>query len=164
MKKDIFLGSLLIALSLGLLVELRGTKNPAIMMDQVSAAAFPNLLVGILLLLALLLITTSAIKLKKEKALGIKSEPAKLNWNKLKYTYQVPIVMFVFLSFYIFLTPVIGFYTMTFAFFVSTGILLGGPGRRNIVMVVSAALAAIIGVYYIFQVYMYVIMPRGFLL
>jgi len=71
--------------------------------------------------------------------------------------------MFVLLCFYIFLTPVVGFYTMTFLFFVSTGILLGGTVKRNLVTVTSAALASIFGVYYIFQVYMRVIMPAGFL-
>jgi len=163
MKKDIFLGALLIALSLILFVELRETKNPAIMMDQVSAATFPNLLVGVLVLLAVILIITSCIKLNKEKGPGTKTEPSRLNWGKLKYTYQVPMLMFVLLCFYIFLTPVIGFYTMTFTFFISTGILLGGPGRKNIVMVVPTALASILGVYYIFQVYMRVIMPGGIL-
>ena len=163
MKKDIFLGVLLAALSLILFVELQKTKNPAIMMDQVSAATFPRLLAGVLMLLAVILILTSWTKLKREKVPKEKAESAGLKWDKLKYTYQVPVLMFVSLCFYIFLTPVIGFYTMTFLFFVGTGILLGGPGRKNIVILVPVALASIIFVYYVFQVYMQVIMPSGWL-
>jgi len=67
MKKDIFLGSALAAVSLILLAELRKTKNPAIMADQVSAATFPNLLVGMLMLLAALLIISSVSRLKRKK-------------------------------------------------------------------------------------------------
>ncbi|MEW6673715.1 MAG: tripartite tricarboxylate transporter TctB family protein [Thermodesulfobacteriota bacterium] len=163
MKKDIFLGSALVAMSVILFVELQKTKNPAIMADQVSAATFPSLLVGVLLLLGVLLVVTACLKKNKQKGQEGQARPAPFNWGKLRYTYQVPMLMFVFLCFYIFLTPVIGFYTMTFLFFVSTGILLGGPARKNIAMVVPAALASIIFVYYVFQVYMRVIMPDGLL-
>jgi len=72
-------------------------------------------------------------------------------------------LMFAFLTAYIFLIPVVGFYSLTIGFFLCVGFLLGGWGRKNAVTVVLTSFAAAILIYYVFEVNMGVIMPRGFL-
>lgn len=163
MKRDVYLGVGLIVLAAILWTELGKVKNPAIMKEEMSAAVFPWLMVGTLAFLGFLLAISSFVRMKRDgDGDAVASTPVS-RWTALTTTYLVPGLMFAFLTVYIFLIPVVGFYSLTIAFFLCLGFLLGGWGRKNAVTIVITAFAAAILIYYVFEVHMGVIMPRGFL-
>jgi hypothetical protein len=69
--------------------------------------------------------------------------------------------MFLFVAGYIFLIPVIGFYTMTVLFFIALGMLLGGVSYRIFFKVAGATVGVILVIYFLFEVSLQVYMPTG---
>ncbi|RJQ55113.1 MAG: tripartite tricarboxylate transporter TctB family protein [Desulfobacteraceae bacterium] len=159
MKKDLAIGLVAIAVSTACVIDLVNMKQGFIMEDQVSASFFPYMMVGLLGVLGVLqAIGSSAEILRARKE---ERKPEKIDWGKLKRRYQVPSLMFIFVSVYIFLIPVIGFYTMTVFFFIALGMLLGGLSIRNILKVAGATAGTILFMYFIFEVSLQVYMPTG---
>lgn len=159
MKKELVIGLVTIAVSAACLIELATLKKGFIMADQVSASFFPYLMIGLLGLLGVLqTINASAAMLKA------RSDPAaqkQVDWDQFKRRYQVPLLMFLFVAGYIFLIPVIGFYTMTVLFFIALGMLLGGVSYRIFFKVAGATVGVILIIYFLFEVSLQVYMPTG---
>lgn len=160
MKKDLFIGIGMVFLSLLCGLDLRTVQNPDIIQNQVGVTLFPWLMVGALALLGILLAVSSLVKMKKN---GGKSEHKTINWGRFRSTYAVPLLMFLILTAYILLTPVVGFYVMSLLFFVGLGLLLGGFNRKNVIAVCIGSVATVLSVYLIFRVMLQVWMPEGLL-
>jgi len=160
MKRDLVIGLVTIAVAVACIIDLVNMKQGFIMEDQVSASFFPYLMVGLLGILGVLqLINAAAAMLKARKDPA--REPEQIDWGKLKQRYQVPFLMFLFVSGYIFLIPVIGFYTMTVVFFIALGMLLGGLSFKNFLKVAGATAGTVLFMYYVFQFSLQVYMPTG---
>jgi Tripartite tricarboxylate transporter TctB family len=163
MTRDVYLGVGLVVLAVIFWTELGKVKNPAIMKEEMSAAVFPWLMVGTLAFLGFLLALSSFVRRKRGGGGDVTTGGPVSWWTLLKTTYLVPGLMFASLTVYVFLIPVVGFYSLTAVFFLGVGLLLGGWGRKNVVTVVITSLGAALLVYYVFEVNMGVFMPRGFL-
>lgn len=160
MKKDIVIGLVTMAISAACLISLSNMKQGFAMADNVSASFFPYVMVGLLGFLGVLqTINAFAALLKARKDTGRKS--GKTDWEKSWKRYQVPFLMFFLVAAYIFLIPVIGFYTMTAVFFLALGMLLGGPSLKNVLKVSGAAAGTILFMYLVFQVSLRIYMPSG---
>jgi len=160
MIKNIVIGLAATAVSAACLVSLSNMKQGFAMADNVSASFFPYVMVGLLGFLGILqTINALATLLKARKDPGGQSE--KIDWGTFWKRYQVPFLMFFLVASYIFLIPVIGFYTMTVVFFIALGMLLGGPSLKNVLKVSGAAAGTILFMYFIFQVSLRIYMPTG---
>ena len=160
MKKDIVIGLAATAFSAACLVSLGNMKQGFAMEDNVSASFFPYVMVGLLGFLGVLqTINAFTALLKAHKDSGKTTD--KVDWEKFKNRYQVPFLMFFLVAAYIFLIPVIGFYTMTLVFFIALGTLLGGPSLKNLLKVSGAAAGTILFMYLVFQVSLRIYMPDG---
>jgi len=160
MKKDLWIGIGMVFLAFLCALDLWTVKNPDIIKNQVAVALFPWFMVGALALLGVILAVSSFVKMKKD---GGPSDRKTMDWVRFRSTYAVPLLMFLILSAYIFLTPVIGFYVMSLLFFVGLGLLLGGFNRKNMIAVCIGSIATVLSVYLIFQVVLQVWMPDGLL-
>ena len=160
MKKDIVIGTAAMAFCAVCLVSLGQMKQGFVMEDNVSASFFPYVMVGLLGFLGLLQ-TISGIAGLLNARHAPQAEAKKIDWRAFWERYQVPLLMFSLVAAYIFLIPVIGFYTMTALFFLALGILLGGLSRKNVLKVSGAAAGTILFMYYVFQVSLRIYMPDG---
>ena len=160
MKKDLVIGLVTIAVAAVCVSNLVTMKQGFVMEDQVSASFFPYLMVGVLGLLGVLLVINASAAILKAR-----SDPEKatkqFDWGKFNMRYQVPFLMFILVSGYIFLIPVLGFYSMTAVFFVALGMLLGGLSFKNFLKVGGAAAGTILFIYFVFEVSLQVFMPTG---
>lgn len=162
MKKDVAIGLAAMAIAAACLVSLSNMKQGFAMEDNVSASFFPYVMVGLLGFLGLLQAINSIVEvLKVRRARGEEAE--KVDWAKFWQRYQVPLLMFAQVAVYIFLIPVIGFYTMTAVFFLALGVLLGGPSLKNVLKVSGAAAGTILFMYFVFQISLRIYMPEGIL-
>lgn len=162
MKKDLVVGLLTIAVSIACVVNLVTMKQGFVLEDQVSATFFPYLMTGLLGLLGVLqVVKASAVLLREHK--GHQSPPQAFDWETFKKRYQVPFLMFSFVSGYIFLIPAIGFYAMTVVFFIALGVLLGGLSFKNFLAVAGATAGTVLFIYFVFEVSLRVYMPSGIL-
>ncbi|OHE23752.1 MAG: hypothetical protein A2Z43_01305 [Syntrophobacterales bacterium RBG_19FT_COMBO_59_10] len=159
MKKDLLLGAGLIFLAVLCAMDLRTVKEPDIIQNQVGVTQFPWLMVLALGFLGIALMISSLVKMKAAGGVG----KAKIGREGLRSKYAVPGLMFMILTAYILLVPVIGFYAMSVAFFVALGLLLGGFGKKNVISVVIGSACTALFVYLIFQVMLQVWMPQGLL-
>ncbi|MHB8770311.1 MAG: tripartite tricarboxylate transporter TctB family protein [Syntrophales bacterium] len=160
MKKDVVIGLAATAFSAACLVSLSNMKQGFAMEDNVSASFFPYVMVVLLGFLGVLqMLSSLAGLLKARKDPEKKSE--RIDWGKFWKRYQVPFLMFTSVAVYIFLIPVIGFYTMTAIFFITLGGLLGGPSLKNLLKVSGAAAGTILFMYLVFQVSLRIYMPEG---
>ena len=160
MIKNLLIGIGMVFLAFLCALDLRTVKNPDIIKNQVGVALFPWLMVGALALLGLILAVSSFVRMKKD---GGQSERKTTDWGRFRSSYAVPLLMFLILTAYIFLTPLVGFYVMSLFFFVGLGLLLGGFNRRNVITVCIGSIATVLSVYLIFQVVLQVWMPDGLL-
>lgn len=159
MKKDIWVGLIIFALSVLFALDLRGVQNPDIIKNQVGVSVFPWMMIVVLGFLGLFVFVSALLKMRREKAAAKAKADGPTFWTK----YTVPFVMFVILTVYILLVPVVGFYVMSLLFFIALGLLLGGFQWRNVIRVSIGALATVAVVYGIFQKGLQLWMPQGFL-
>jgi membrane glycosyltransferase len=160
MKKDIVIGLVTMAVSAVCLISLGNMKQGFAMEDNVSASFFPYVMVGLLGFLGLLqAINGVAALLKARREQEKKAD--KIDWGNFWKRYQVPLLMFLLVAVYIFLIPVIGFYTMTVAFSLALGVLLGGHSAKNLLKVAGAAAGTALFMYFVFQVSLRIYMPDG---
>jgi hypothetical protein len=157
MKKDVWVGFIVMGLSFLCALDLKDVKNPDIIKNQVGVALFPWMMVVALALLGLFVAGAGFWRMHREKA--IKKAPD----GSFGAKYTVPFLMFGFLTVYILLVPVIGFYMMSFVFFVALGLLLGGFKSKNIMMTGIGAVVTVAAVYGIFRIGLQVWMPEGLL-
>ncbi|MBM4313193.1 MAG: tripartite tricarboxylate transporter TctB family protein [Deltaproteobacteria bacterium] len=160
MKKNIVIGLVTTAVSAACLVSLSTMKQGFAMEDNVSASFFPYVMVGLLGFLGVLQTINAFVDLLKAGKDPDK-KAVKTDYGEFWKRYQVPLLMFILVAAYIFLIPVIGFYTMTAVFFLALGLLLGGPSLKNILKVSGAAAGTILFMYLVFEVSLRIYMPSG---
>ena len=157
MKKDVWVGLIIFALSVLCAWDLKDVQNPDIIKNQVGVALFPWMMVVALGLLGLFVTGAALWKLRRQRE--VRKAPGVPFWTK----YTVPYAMFAILTGYIVLTPVVGFYAMSLVFFMALGTLLGGFKTKNIITTGIGAVVTVAVVYGIFQVALQLWMPQGFL-
>ncbi|MEW6672631.1 MAG: tripartite tricarboxylate transporter TctB family protein [Thermodesulfobacteriota bacterium] len=160
MKKDLVIGLVTIAVSAACVIDLVTMKQGFVMADQVSASFFPYLMIGLLGGLGVLQVINASIPILRART-GPQSAPKQNDWGAFWKRYQVPFLMFIFVSGYIFLIPVIGFYAMTVVFFIALGMLLGGFSIKNFLKVAGATAGTVLFIYFVFEVSLQVYMPTG---
>jgi len=159
MKKDIWVGLIILGLSVLFALDLKGVQNPDLIKNQVGVALFPWMMIVVLGFLGLFLSLSALLKMRREKG----AARAKAPGVTFGARYLVPFVMFLILTIYILLVPVVGFYVMSFLFFTALGLLLGGFQWRNVIRVSIGAVATVAAVYGIFQMGLQLWMPQGLL-
>jgi uncharacterized protein YqgC (DUF456 family) len=152
MGRDGVAGLAILALSLGLYAATFGIEsNPLV---PVSPAFYPRLVLGATAVLAaaLLVIDVVAHRLGRARA-GV-------SWRGANHALVA--VEFAIFTAYALLLPYIGFRIATFIFIVAMQVSLRRPvGARAWAIVVAVAVVATLVVYYVFDLYLHVLLPRG---
>jgi uncharacterized iron-regulated membrane protein len=157
MKKDVWVGLIIFALSVLCGWDLKDVQNPDIIKNQVGVALFPWMMVISLGGLGLFVAGAALWKLRRGE--DVPKAPGVPFWTK----YTVPFLMLVILTAYILLVPVVGFYAMSVLFFFALGLLLGGFRKKNVITTGIGAVVTVAIAYGIFQVSLQLWMPEGFL-
>ena len=147
LSRDGWGGLAVLAASLFLFALTLGLKdNPLV---PIGPGYYPRIVLAVTAALAFALVLTDFLSRKASAA------PQKLN-------YLLVIEMFAVFGLYVGALPYLGFRISTFVYVAATNALLERPrGARGWGRVLAVALATTVVVYYVFERYLTVLMPRG---
>jgi putative tricarboxylic transport membrane protein len=153
MGRDAITGLAVLAASLVLFWATLGLERHP--MVPVGPAFYPRIVLGVTAALALLLLAADFIGQRKARA-----SPAAA--GKQPANYGLVVAAFGVFAAYVLALPGLGFRIATFAFLVALQALLDPPkGARRWVAVLLVALVGTAAIYYAFEHYLYVLLPRG---
>ena len=148
LSKDGWGGLAVLAASLFLFALTLGLKdNPLV---PIGPGYYPRIVLGVTAAFALLLVVTDVLA-GKRAAPGVE-----------KLNYLLVVEMFVLFGLYVGALPYLGFRISTFLYVAATNALLDVPrNARGWARAVLVALVTTVVVYYVFERYLTVLMPRG---
>jgi len=147
LSRDGWGGLVVLAASLFLFALTLGLKdNPLV---PIGPGYYPRIVLGVTAALAFALVLTDFLSRKASAA------PQKLN-------HLLVVEMFAVFGLYVGALPYLGFRISTFVYVAATNALLERPrGARGWGRVLAVALVTTVVVYYVFERYLTVLMPRG---
>ena len=149
MGRDGYTGLAVLAASLALFWATLGLERHA--MVPVGPAFYPRIVLGVCAVLALVLVV---MDLRRAVT------PAKAGGQSPNY--RLVAVCFAIFTAYVVLLPYVGFRLSTFLFLLAMPVALERPAnRRRWIVVAVVAAVATIAVYFLFEQYLHVLMPRG---
>jgi putative tricarboxylic transport membrane protein len=149
--RDGYTGLAVLAASLGLFWATLGLERHP--MVPVGPAFYPRIVLGICAVMALVLVVMDWRLGTRLRGYDKSVTPA---------NYRLVLVCFAIFTAYVVLLPYLGFRLSTFVFLLAMPVALERPaGRRRWIVVVVLALIATFVVYYVFEQYLHVLMPRG---
>lgn len=154
MGRDTIAGLVVLVVSLVLFGLTFGIQsNPLV---PVSPAFYPRLVLGSTAFLSFLMIVFDVVARRRA---GPAAGPAKA---KAKPRYDMVVVMFAIFTVYVLLLPYLGFRIATVAFLAVMQFAMARPStRRAWIVLALVALIATAVTYYMFEVYLQVLLPRG---
>jgi hypothetical protein len=125
----------------------RGLPQPALV--PIGPAFYPRILLGLTAVLSLALVVSDLLR---------RRDPA----PAAPVAYRLVVVTFVIFTVYVFLLPVLGYRVATMLFIATLQAALDPPrsGRAGALVAVMAVGATLV-TYYVFEVYLSVLLPRG---
>jgi len=153
MHRDAVVGGLLALLSLFLLWKTGEIPHPPLI--PIGPAFYPRVILTIFLVLSLLLVVS-----------GFRAQavPRRWSWRAWFARYRVILGCFVVFCAYVLALPILGYLLATALFTVVMQWLLGRHGLRRLPGVLAVAIGTSLGTYFIFELYLYVLLPRGILI
>jgi hypothetical protein len=152
MHRDAVVGGLLALLSLFLLWETRQIPHPPLI--PIGPAFYPRVILSIFLLLSLGLLISG---LRAPRSARV------WNWRAWFSRYQIILGSFLLFGLYVLAMPLLGYLLSTAFFIAAMQWLLGHRGLRRLPGVLAVAVGTSVGTYVVFQLYLYVLLPRGVL-
>lgn len=147
LSRDGVAGLVCLAGSLFLLWTSRGLPQPALV--PIGPAFYPRILFGVTAALGLALVLADLWR-------GGDRPPAPT------VSYRLVVLTFLIFAVYVFLLPVLGYRVATLLFVAVLQATLDPPGSgRAWGLVVAMAVGATVVTYYVFEVYLNVLLPRG---
>ena len=153
--RDGIAGLVVLAVSLALLAATAGIeRNPLV---PIGPAFYPRIVLGITAAMAALLVVLDFIAARRARAAGkVPAAPAK------RPRYGAVAIAFAVFTVYVLALPFLGFRLATLAFMVAMQAAIDWPqGRRGWIVVAVVAVVATFATYWIFDVYLQVLLPRG---
>ena len=166
MGRDGYTGLAVLAASLALFWATLGLERHP--MVPVGPAFYPRIVLGICALMALVLVVMDLGRLGTRLRGYDKSvlpahdsvTPAKAGAQSPNY--RLVLLCFAIFTAYVVLLPYLGFRLSTFLFLMAMPVALERPAtRRRWIVVLIVAVVATLVVYYLFEQYLHVLMPRG---
>jgi putative tricarboxylic transport membrane protein len=146
MSRDATIGLICLLGSLGLLAMTRGLHQSSLV--PIGPAFYPRILFVVTAVLSALLLITG---LRRREA----AKPAApIGYRYVLSTFAVVIA-------YIVLLPILGYRLGTFLFVGGLQVVLEPPATRRWTLILIVALATAVVTYYVFEVYLAVLLPRG---
>lgn len=143
--RDGVAGLLGLAGSLVLLAATRGLPQPALV--PIGPAFYPRIILAITALLSAALVASDLLRRQRPK-------PAPSR-------YRLVVLTFAIFTAYVFALPWLGYRLSTFAFVAGLQATLEPPRGRRRWLVLAVAILTALATYYIFEVYLSVLLPRG---
>jgi putative tricarboxylic transport membrane protein len=153
--RDAVTGLVVLATSLFLFWATLGLKRHPLV--PVGPEFYPQLVLGVTALLALLLVVSDVIAHRRART----ATPPPV--STVRANYALVVIAFAIFAIYVIALPYLGFRVATFAFLVSMPLALQPPrgARRQWMVVLSVALVATVLIYLAFESYLQVLLPRG---
>jgi putative tricarboxylic transport membrane protein len=154
--RDTITGLAILAASLALLWATLGLERHPLV--PVGPGFYPRIVLGVTAAMALLLVVLDVAGRRKREEAPAAVPPAR----DARPNYGLVAASFGVFSVYVFVLPYLGFRIATLAFLVALQIVLEPPrNARRWVVVLGVALVATVAVYYAFERYLHVLLPRG---
>ena len=155
MGRDAVTGLVVLATSLFLFWSTLGLKRHPLV--PVGPEFYPQLVLGVTAVLALLLVVSDLIAHRRARAAT--PPPG----STIRANYALVVIAFAIFAIYVIALPYLGFRVATFVFLVSMPLALQPPRgvRRQWIVVLSVALVATVLIYLAFETYLQVLLPRG---
>ena len=155
MGRDAITGLVVFAMSLFLFwATLKLERHPLV---PVGPEFYPQLVLGVTALLALLLVVSDLIA---HRGARVATPPAV---STARANYTLVVIAFAIFATYVIALPYLGFRVATLAFLVAMPLALQAPRgvRRRWIVVFAVALVATVVIYLAFESYLQVLLPRG---
>lgn len=152
MHRDAVVGGVLALGSLFLLWQTREIPHPPLI--PVSPAFYPRVVLSVFLLLSLGLLISG---------LRAPPRPRAWNWRAWLARYRLILAGFLLFGLYTLALPLLGYLLSTALFTAAMQWALGRRGLRRFPGVLTVAVGTAVGTYVVFQLYLYVLLPRGVL-
>lgn len=152
MHRDAVVGGLLALLSLFLLWETREIPHPPLI--PIGPAFYPRVILSIFLLLSLGLVVSG---LRAPRSARV------WNWRAWFIRYRIILGSFLLFGLYTLAMPLLGYLLSTALFTAAMQWLLGRRRLRRLPGILAVAVGTSVGTYVVFQLYLYVLLPRGVL-
>jgi hypothetical protein len=145
--RDGVAGLICLAGSLFLLWTSRGLPQPALV--PIGPAFYPRILLGVTAALSLALLLSDLWRSRERPAAP-------------EVAYRLVVLTFLVFSVYVFLLPVLGYRVATLLFVSTLQVVLDPPrSARAWGLVAAMAIGSTLVTYYVFEVYLSVLLPRG---
>ena len=153
MGRDGIAGLVCLVTSLGLFAATIGLPEASLLVP-VGPGFYPRIVLGITAILSALLVATDILSRRRGAAPAKPARPA-VNHTLVLLTFSV-------FGIYVAILPYLGFRISTFIFVAAMQALLDPPrGSRRWLLVATIALVTTVATYYVFEVYLLVLLPRG---
>ena len=150
MGRDGYTGLAVLAASLALFWGTLGLERHP--MVPVGPAFYPQIVLGVTAVMALVLIVSSFVVPAKAGARSASPQP----------NYALVLAAFAVFLLYAVALPYLGFRLSTFLFLLAMPVVLERPAdRRRWILVLGVAIAGTLATYFLFEGYLHVLMPRG---
>ena len=143
--RDSVAGLACLAGSLVLLVMTRGLPQPALV--PIGPAFYPRIILVITALLSAALVVTDLLRRERPKRPPVR--------------YRQVVLTFAVFAAYVFALPWLGYRLATFAFVAGLQATLERPRGARWWRVVAVAVLTMLATYYVFDIYLSVLLPRG---
>jgi putative tricarboxylic transport membrane protein len=151
--RDAITGLVVLATSLFLFWATLGLQRHPLV--PVGPEFYPQLVLGVTALLALLLVVSDVIAHRRAQVTSAVSS--------VRANYRLVVIAFAIFAIYVIALPYLGFRVATFAFLVAMPLALepARGSRKRWVVVFAVALIATVVIYLAFESYLQVLLPRG---
>lgn len=143
--RDAIVGLVCLAVSLGLLAMSRGLPQPALV--PIGPGFYPRILLVMTVFLSALLLANGLRRSERKAGPPI--------------SYRLVLTTFAVFIAYVLLLPLLGYRLATFLFVGGLQVVLEPAESRRWMLMVVVALATALVTYYVFEVYLSVLLPRG---
>ena len=153
MGRDAITGLVILAASLFLFWTTLGLERHPLV--PVGPEFYPQLVLGVTALLALLLVVSDIVTHRRRRA----AAPV----PGVRANYRLVVIAFAIFTVYVITLPYLGFRLATFAFLIAMPLALEPPrgSRRRWVVVLVVSVVATLVTHLVFENYLHVLLPRG---
>lgn len=160
MGREGAIGLLIVIISILFLINTMGISTPPLV--PLSPAFYPRILLTLLLILGVILFVSSILKRKPPEVL--KDDTGEISKNKeWLIRYKKVLSGFIIFGLYILFIPISGFYSATAVLLVIFQGLLGYREIKQLPFFLATSVITTICIYFIFEKYLMVVFPKGYL-
>lgn len=161
MRADLYLGIVLVLFCLILFVELIIMPSKSFEGGGLTSSSFPFLVLLLTIILSVSLLIKGWISMRSAPKDDESAKPEKDSERQRRYLF--PLITIFSVGGYLLLFPFLGFYPVTLIFLLVLGWLLSPRKKKSIILVGTVAVGMFIALYFTFEIWLRVLLPRGIL-